>query len=647
MFPRALEYRGEPLALVKQLGFNAVWLREPPSPELLGEAERHSLWLIAPPRRPEGLDSAYGAASTLAEFGPEYERVLAWHLGTNLGPEQLEAVRRWSDQVRLAGRKQNRPLVGQPASELRTYSRYFDCLIAGRMVAGTSLDLNSYRNWLRSQPLLARPGTTFWITIPTQLPLSLGEQLAVLDARRPAPLALSAEQLRLLAQAVIAAGAKAILFESCSSLAATDDDTRRRALAVELTNLALSLVEPWCAAGTLIAPVESPVPEVVGATLRTDRARLILPCWLMPGGQYVPGQSAANNVSLVAPGVPESSVAYELTPGGIRPLRQKRVIGGTQVTLDEFGIASLVLLAHDPAVISAVSRSGVALGQRAAEVNRQIVSQKLQFDQQTLAELAGRPKSSQDTEWLGAARQSLEGCDVQLAARQYQQAWLAAERGSRPLRLLERACWDGAMAKGLPAAASPGAASFGTLPWHWRLVDRLRLVRPGPPRLAGGDFEDLSAMLAVGWQHFPRTVEQVRGSAELLPAAAHGGRFGLRLIVQPVDPKLVPNVVEVPVVSIVSPPVPVEAGELLEISGWVRVPKLISGSVDGLLISDSLSGELGSQRIGQTGDWRQFKLYRPVPRGGNVTVSFSLCGLGEAWIDDVTIQPLLPAGPGR
>ena len=51
IFPRAIEHQGEPLSALKQLGFNAVWLKWLPNQELLQEADRLGLWLICPPPR--------------------------------------------------------------------------------------------------------------------------------------------------------------------------------------------------------------------------------------------------------------------------------------------------------------------------------------------------------------------------------------------------------------------------------------------------------------------------------------------------------------------------------------------------------------------------------------------------------------------
>ena len=123
-----------------------------------------------------------------------------------------------------------------------------------------------------------------------------------------------------------------------------------------------------------------------------------------------------------------------------------------------------------------------------------------------------------------------------------------------------------------------------------------------------------------------------------MPEAARSGRLGLRLAVTAVDPKNPPAVVETPPVLFTSPPVQVEAGQIVCVYGWVQVPAPITGSADGLLIVDSLGGEALADRIGQTKGWQQFALYRVAPQSGTMWVTFALSGLGEARLDDVAIQ---------
>jgi hypothetical protein len=150
-------------------------------------------------------------------------------------------------------------------------------------------------------------------------------------------------------------------------------------------------------------------------------------------------------------------------------------------------------------------------------------------------------------------------------------------------------------------------------------------------------------MLQAGWQHVRHPTLGIQTGAELSAGAAHSGRFGLRLFAHPGSAKDAPVQVESPPVWMVTPPIQVQPGWVLRIQGWVRVPKPITGSVDGLLIVDSLGGEPLAERIRQTSGWRQFTLHRVATQPDVIAVTFALTGLGEAWIDDVTIQPLLPA----
>jgi len=643
IFPRVIQHQGEPLERLKELGFNAVWLERPALAALSAEADRLGLWLVCPPPDGPGPTATDGPAAQTAQIGPQFDPVLAW----DLGREQLPAIRRRAGQVRSADRSGGRPLICRPDSELRRCSRHVQLLLIGRAPLGTSLELTDYCRWLRERPRLARPGTPIWSTVQTQPEASLHWQWTVSGRGQSPPPELQGEQIRLLAYLALAAGSRGLLFESQSPLDATDPASRSRATALELLNLELTLIHPWLATGRFVATVRGSRPDVTGVLLRTDRARLLVPVCCGPGAQFVLGQSAGGSISFRVAGVPESNKVYELTPTGLRPLHHKRVTGGVLVTLDEFSLSSLVLLTQDPLVISSLSRQVAAIGRRAAELHRQLAAWKLQLAQQINQRLPGRVAQRQSTALLAAARKCLQSCDGALAARDYQAACLDADRAMRPLRILERTSWQTAIGSLSSPVASPAALCFSTLPWHWHLVDEIDRSRAGPNRLPGGDFEDLPAMQAAGWHHLASRSSAVRSEAELAPAAARSGRFGLRLVARAAQGETPPSLLETPPMRITSPAVAVEAATLLRIHGWVQVPTPITGSVDGLLIFDSLGGEALAERIGETTGWRPFTLYRVAPRSGQMTVTFVLSGLGEVWLDDVTIQPLEPrAAPG-
>ena len=101
--------------------------------------------------------------------------------------------------------------------------------------------------------------------------------------------------------------------------------------------------------------------------------------------------------------------------------------------------------------------------------------------------------------------------------------------------------------------------------------------------------------------------------------------------------------IETPPVWITSPPVRIEAGQLICIHGWVNLPSPVAGSVDGLMVVDSLSGDDMAERIvDKTKGWKEFTLYRAARESGMVSVTFRISGLGEVRLDDVTIQAVQP-----
>src|SRR5690606_18916753 len=69
VFPRIVEHRGEPFAVLRELGFNTVQLVRPASEAQLREAAAAGVWLICPP-------PLLGGGETI---GLEYHPVLAWH----------------------------------------------------------------------------------------------------------------------------------------------------------------------------------------------------------------------------------------------------------------------------------------------------------------------------------------------------------------------------------------------------------------------------------------------------------------------------------------------------------------------------------------------------------------------------------------
>ncbi len=91
------------------------------------------------------------------------------------------------------------------------------------------------------------------------------------------------EQFRLLVFSALAGGARGICFQSTTPLDAKDPATRRRAALLELVNLELDLIEPWCAGGSFVTSASGDDTNMGAAIMQTERARLVLP---LPNGTF-------------------------------------------------------------------------------------------------------------------------------------------------------------------------------------------------------------------------------------------------------------------------------------------------------------------------------------------------------------------------
>jgi hypothetical protein len=642
IFPRSIEYRGERLDFLKQLGFNTVWLQRVPTASVLAEARQLGLWLVCPPPELPPTDPP-------PAIGPEFEPVLVWDLGHGLTGESLEAGRQRAERVRLADVHGSRPLICAPVNNLRDYSRdVANLLLIDRRPLGTSLEMPNYGAWIRRQPLLALPGTPVWTTVQTQAGEGLRRQFVALSPGQAPPTVVGSEQIRLLVYTAIASGSRGLLFLSDSSLEAHDDETRQRVLTLQLLNRELEVIEPWLAGGSLDAMAQSSQPQVSGPILRDDRARIVMPMWLAAGSQCVAPQAAANPLSLTLAGIPESENLFELTAGRLLPMRHRREAGGTQITLDEFGLSALLFLAQDPLIIEAVSRRAAASGRQTAELERILAMQKHDTVLRVLGQIGNRapppkpstPGAKTPEQDLQTVRENLQLCDARLATGDFAMASTYARRAMMTLRKLERTAWDAAMKGRNSPVAVPGTSAFTALPWYWALVDRVAMMHPVKNLLPGGDFENIDWMVHYGWRHFDHPPPGIRSTADLIPEAAHSGRMGLRLTVRADNPEHPPAAIEMPPVWIASPAVPVEAGQIVRIRGWVNVPTAITASVDGLLVVESLTGEEMALRIDKTKGWQEFNMLRVVPQAGPLTLTFAMTGLGEVRLDDVTIEVL-------
>lgn len=655
-FPRALDHNGEPLDSIAALGFNCVRLATPAGSDLLAEARRAGLWVICPP--PDIPDVDVRDIESLPVLR-NWDRVLMWDMGSGLAAGDLESLAERARRVRACDVREGRPLIAAADSSVRSLSRHVDLLVARRTVLGTSLELIDYLRWLRERPRLARPGTPLLAELATEIDPQAARQAAAIAGVGGQGLAVDPESLSLAALSAVAAGTRGILFTSSARIDGDDAEARKRAAAAREMNLRLKVLEPFGAAGRFAAQAHSSDPEVQAVVMEAARARVVVAWRCVQGAQIVARRYGGGDMprddvplTLLVPGVPEAHQAWEIAAGGLKPLRQKRVTGGVAVTLDHFLTHSLVLVSGEPAVTAHVQERLRELAPVELVSARSLAAVALADAATLLGKLPPQAFSGPPPVAAGPMLSTAN----QLAAEG--EAYVGRDAGEAVARLrkaaaiagqFERRIWENGVHADGSMVASPLVSSDAALAEHWRFVDARATALAGAEMLRGGGMDAIDDLAGNGWRHFAQPLSDIVTAVEIAKAAPAAGAGSLRLVAGPKDPKAAPVVVETPPVWVTTPPIAAPAGRLVEISAQVRVDKPIVGSVDGLMVFDSLGGPALAERVGPTKTWRRLVLYRIVPPDAAdepLTVTFALTGLGAAEIDEVSIKPLERAGAG-
>ncbi|MBS0264055.1 MAG: hypothetical protein JSS02_19120 [Planctomycetes bacterium] len=684
-FLRALAYHGEQPADLARQGYNVVWVPDIEDTRLLNALDQSGVRAMAVPPRPNaggGRGGKEAASVHLAPFGPDTSRILFWYLGTKIQPDEKNDIANWIEQISSADRKYRRLIMGDVAGYEKTYSLQLAMLGVHRQVVNTSFTPRNYRDWLAERRNLARPGTLLWTWIQTEPPKSVN------DARLAAgwhPIVIEPEQIELQVMASLSAGFRGVAYWTNTSLDDEFPGARERKLMIALLNMKLELLEPLLATGTVGSParftaqgphsrnlkglatpgriqnkdrnselelndrdnqflsIEELTRDLEASSLNTSLGRLVLPVWYAEEGQYVPGRMAANNAKIIAEGVGESARAWEITLTDVRQLQAVRVAGGKQVNLDKFDVSTAILFTTNQEAVEQIREKVKTFAEPAARCTLELArakSERVIAIDEELQKL-GRGQTSDSHYILRKVRNLISQSDKLLKAQRYHDARLAACDALQNLRILQYAHWTFASHRFKSPVTSPHTMCFQTLPDHWDMTVRFGRTISSPIKnlLRTGDCEDRDALVADGWKRTENEIKGIKSTGEL-DTGAHQGTYCLRLAAGPVDGKDVPAVLPDRPVTITTPPVTVYKGQIIHISGWVKVVTPIVANLDGAMLYDSIQGVGSALHWRTPAPWKQFELIREVTETTDLTLTISLTGLGDVRFDDLQIIPL-------
>ncbi len=456
--PRVIQWNGESLQFLANCGFNVVQLPAAPTPEQSADAQRYGLWFLCTPEHPDAL--------ARTGLGRADDRVLAWQLRDDALELDQNYSMRWAELVRERDTVFGRPVVITPQSNWGAVSKAADILIARHPRNGPLRPLE-FEAWLEACPQKAQPGTPLWIGISTQADEAVQRQVSALTHVAAPPQCVDPQQLESSVQYACAHNARGFVFQSASSLSATDEPTQQRVVALSLINRRLQLIEPWLAGGKVVEQVPSSDGADTGVLLHVDRARLLIPLPSERGPQtkvkHDFGKPISNEVVFTVPGIPETSQMFYFSPAVMRTMDPQRIAGGTKITLPPTS-GGYVLMTEDPQVIQSLQQRISRDGAKTVQLEHDLAvrcacasaygtqrSAQLGFN----AELAAREVATVD--------QQLAQSDSLLAAGQIEQAHNAV---AVAVHQIERATAAQRIAAAVPAGleSNPLTTSSDTLP---------------------------------------------------------------------------------------------------------------------------------------------------------------------------------------
>lgn len=657
-FIRGIKRTDTPVKILHKAGFNTLFVDAGTDPAVLKEAADLGMWVV--PQLPIlAEDSRYSSAESLTreiQKLSELDGLLFWHLGRTLSFEQANSITRAAQIIRQAD--PGRPLGADVWDGLLPYSRTLNVMAVHRWPLMTTLEMPRYREWLEMRRRLMNPGSYTFTWIQTHVPdwnaqLIYGQTTNLTEPIGPQP-----EQIRLLTYSALAAGNKGITFWSDRFLADSHAG-RDRLLECALLNQELEMIEP------ILSVVDEPPqwigtshPDVKAAIMRTSKGILVLPMWQGKGSQFVPGQAAAARLSFVVPQVPGSMQAWEVLPGEVRALRIERVVGGTRVTIPEFGLTSAVAFTSDANMVVRFQEAARSRRQLAAQWTYDQAAYSLEKIFKVEEELERMGHTLHDgAHLMSDAKSRLEAAQRLWDTRLFSEAYREAQRAMRPARILMRGQWELAVKDLDTPVASPYSLSFYTLPKHWEFMQEVRKATAGKNVLPGGDFEGVPSTTQDAWKIEEPTLDEVKmiairvtevqGPLEAKTGSAPSGieqpKEGKQCALLQIEPKnrqAAPLVLERSLLALTSPTVKLPPGTLVRVSAWIRIPQAITASSDGVLFYDSAAGEPLSIRLTEPTAWKKYTLYRRVPESGQISVTLALTGLGSVYFDDVRIEPM-------
>ena len=625
----------------KRRHFNTAFMSPTSALKDGAKAAEAGLMVMAYPHAPGWNEKMKAAVQALVDK----DWILAWNIGDDLNSEKhLAAAMKVRDEIRAID-PQHRPIAFDAIGKYDEFAKIPDmwCAYAYPLVKpaytgpppAKPAGLSQYGEWLIAMRLKGRPDGFFWTW--AQCHVQVWYNMEYLGGKDEGGGARADEiwkpsrfpdgdHLRLIAAHAISAGARGILWFVVYYF--QDDHLGRdRYARASIIGSELEVVGPLIAQGRTGERLKTSDPTVWATPIDFPGGRLI--CLLKTGDlyHYQPDAAEAKDVR-VETGV--SGRVYQIG-SGFSELKEP---------VCSFALTSWLLVTQDTALVDQLrERHRVVLPDMAGFAVEELEARIAKVEP-IFREL------KQGVKQVGEAQQCLDRAREALARKDWVQACDAADNGLGILRAAQHRAWCEVWP---PELTSQGLkmTDFYLLPRVAKEAKALKAGAWGPNQLANGSFES-----EEGWNG-AKAAHDLKGKAGFVTGRAHTGNRSLRLNSD--APCMYKGKVEDWVtVNAVSDKIPAKAGEIWEITAWVRVPKTIEQTSRGVTIAlfayadggNNIQGygAQGSEasQVEATDGWRQLRLVVSLRTAGiaSVAARLALCGVGEAYVDDVTVRKL-------
>ncbi|WP_236624934.1 hypothetical protein [Rhodopirellula sp. SWK7] len=672
---RILQHNGEPLAWVRSLGFDSIWMSQPPNASILSEAIAARMKIYAP--APSSPDDS---------LAPLLEPVAGWIVGGDRPMDSTNELDHAEDvrRLRQMPTRWQRPLVGCPVESFREYAAMLDAVVLDAPPRIRSLSSAATKSFRREQTI-RMSGKPMAIGISGMANHVASLQTDAIAARIGTPSREGFQWHGMWRQVADALGdaPNAILIRSSVPLSGGTPLQQNRAMSLSFVNRFAAALEQWVSGATidpqgeLIHDLETDRPLYFAHRATTGSTTLIIMTSAMGRGDAaIAGDGKSIGIRL--PPSDEGKLIWRLTHFSAERVTPQTDLGGTIVPIVSPDVVEVIAISDDISEAGKIANAAKRFARQAAMDRWQLTSEAIQrselsWNQAVAARVVSR---SAPNDLLQVAKASLESAEQLVRSGQSESSLRMSRRADAWCAKCNWMLQDALLEDVHPnttfmtASSEPSPGRFVSSPpaivgdfetqvaWSPLLktpVNELATFAPsvvnqlglrsrwGVNRISGGDFESqgsisrADALEREGWTLGRRHAKWAEAEAALIHRGAFSGNGALRLRVTPHGGDPLPGGYEGTCLMVRSPAVRMQTEGVVRIDAVVRTLGFANPH-QGLLIYDSVGTQEMGVLVSDQPQWTPVTLFRQLGPDSTLHVMMEVIGGGEAIIDNIQVR---------